>query len=68
MEETEGNTVYAQDDRDAAREEFDKLKEMFEAAVANAETGEEVQRRIGSRIRELENAVKNMEELAQEHD
>lgn len=68
MEETEKMSVYAQDDRNAAREEFDKLREMFDKAVDNEETGEEVRNRISGRIRELERAVNNMEELAQNQD
>ncbi|KAK3059496.1 hypothetical protein LTS18_010728, partial [Coniosporium uncinatum] len=57
-EETEGNTVYAADDRAAAREEFDKLKKVFEDAVNGPDRslGEEVKSRVGQRIRELENA------------
>lgn len=68
MEETEKMSVYAQDDRNAAREEFDKLREMFDRAMDNEETGEEVRNRISGRIRELERAVNNMEELAQNQD
>jgi len=64
-EETEKKTVYAADDRAAAREELEKLKEMFEKAVAGSE-GEEVQRRIGQRIRELNNAVEGLEKAALE--
>jgi predicted RNA-binding protein len=64
-EETEKKSVYAADDRAAAREELDKLKEMFEEALAGSE-GEEVQRRIGQRIRELDNAVEGLEKAASE--
>jgi len=64
-EETEKRTVYAADDRAAAREELNKLKEMFEQALAGSE-GEEVQRRIGQRIRELDNAVEGLERAATE--
>jgi hypothetical protein len=56
---------YAADDRAAAREELDKLKEMFEEALAGSE-GEEVQRRVGQRIRELDNAVAGLEKAASE--
>ncbi|KAH8678992.1 hypothetical protein BGZ60DRAFT_255235 [Tricladium varicosporioides] len=66
-EETEKNSTYAEEDRKAAREELDKLKEMFESAVGGA-NGEEVKRRIGGRIRELDNAVVLLEEKALEHD
>jgi hypothetical protein len=64
-EETEKKSVYAADDRAAAREELDKLKEMFEEALAGSE-GEEVQRRVGQRIRELDNAVAGLEKAASE--
>jgi hypothetical protein len=64
-EETEKKTVYAADDRAAARQELDKLKEMFQEALAGSE-GEEVQRRIGQRIRELDNAVEGLEKAALE--
>ena len=62
-EETEKKSVYAADDRAAAREELDKLKAMFEKAVEGSE-GEEVQRRVGQRIRELDNAVEGLEKAA----
>lgn len=63
-------TVYAQDDRDAAREELTKLQEAYKEVVEgpDKELGEEVKRRIGQRIRELDNAVKAMEEMAMNQD
>ncbi|KAL8914296.1 MAG: hypothetical protein Q9172_007118 [Xanthocarpia lactea] len=64
-EETDKKSVYAADDRQAAREELDKLKEAFEHAVRD-ENGEEVRRRVGNRIRELEQGVVAMEERAME--
>ncbi|KAF2453911.1 hypothetical protein BDY21DRAFT_366632 [Lineolata rhizophorae] len=69
-EETEKATVYAADDRAAAREEFDKLNEAYKAVVDGEDRamGEEVKRRIGQRVRELENAVIAMEEMAQNQD
>lgn len=70
MEETEKQTVYAQDDRDAARQELEKVLEAYKAAVEgeDRELAEEVKRRIGHRVRELEMGVKRMEEMAMEHD
>jgi hypothetical protein len=70
MEETEKMTVYAEDDRQAAREELDKLTKMLTDVVEgeDKELGEEIKKRVGGRIRELENAVKNMEELAMHQD
>lgn len=41
------------------------MKDAFEKAVSE-EGGEEVRRRVGNRVRELENAVKIMEERAME--
>jgi len=69
-EETENNTVYAADDRAAAREELDKLKKVFDDAVNGPDRsiGEEVKARVGQRIRELDHAVIAMEELAQNQD
>jgi len=63
-------TVYAEDDRAAAREELTKLQEAYKAVVEgpDKEMGEEVKRRIGQRIRELENAVTAMEEMAMNQD
>ncbi|KAI9834374.1 MAG: hypothetical protein M1819_002985 [Sarea resinae] len=65
-EETESKTVYAADDRKAAREELDKLRELYDAAVGKSgpDVSAEIKLRVGSRIRELESAVKNMEETA----
>lgn len=67
-EETEKKTVYAQDDRDAAREALTVLKEALERAVKESppEVAKEVTGRVGQRIRELENAVIAMEESAME--
>lgn len=65
-EETEKKSVYAQADREAAREELDKLKEMYEKALEGSD-GEEVKSRIGNRIRELDHAVQALEESAVEH-
>jgi hypothetical protein len=69
-EETDKNTTYAQDDREAAREELDKLLEYYGRVVSESEEviGQEVKRRVGHRIRELEAGVKAMEERAIEHD
>ncbi|KAG0652904.1 hypothetical protein D0Z07_0439 [Hyphodiscus hymeniophilus] len=64
-EETEKKSVYAEEDRKAAREELDSLKEMFEEAI-EGEDGEEVKRRVGQRIRELDEGVKALEERALE--
>lgn len=70
IEETEKQTVYAGEDRKAAREELDKLNKVYRDVVdgADKDLAEEVKSRIGQRIRELDNAVKNMEELAVNQD
>ncbi|KAK4508096.1 hypothetical protein PRZ48_001834 [Zasmidium cellare] len=70
MEETEKLTVYAEEDRKAAREELEKVKEAYQQVVGgeDKELAEEVKRRIGQRIRELEHGVAAMEELAQNQD
>jgi hypothetical protein len=67
-EETEKKTVYAADDREAAADALNALKEAFAKALreTSPEVGKEIQGRVGSRIRELENAVKAMEEMAME--
>lgn len=70
MEETEKVSVYAEEDRKAAREELEKVKEAFQQAVNGEDQAlaEEVKRRVGQRIRELEQGVAAMEELAQNQD
>ncbi|KAK4939871.1 hypothetical protein LTR10_019939 [Elasticomyces elasticus] len=67
-EETEKKTVYAADDREAAAEALQMLKEAFERAVkeSDPDVGKEIQSRVGQRIRELENAIQAMEEMAME--
>ena len=57
--------MYAADDRAAADEELLKLKNAYDTAITG-EGGEEIQRRIGGRMRELEMAVKAMNERAME--
>lgn len=67
-EETLKKTVYAADDRAAAREELEKLKSAYTEAVEGGDQGvaEEVKRRVGGRLRELERAVEAMEEAVVE--
>ncbi len=67
-EETEKKTVYAADDREAAAAALQTLKDGFQKAVKESapEVGKEIQSRVGQRIRELENAIKAMEERAME--
>ncbi|GAB7358494.1 hypothetical protein MBLNU230_g2558t1 [Neophaeotheca triangularis] len=69
-EETEKMSVYAQDDRDAAREELNGVLEAYKQVVEgdDLELADEVKRRIGQRIRELEQGVEAMEELAHNQD
>ncbi|KAF7860481.1 hypothetical protein EAF04_008606 [Stromatinia cepivora] len=64
-EETDKNSVYAADDRAAAAEELQTLKEMYGQAI-EGEYGEEIQRRVGQRVRELEQGVLALEERARE--
>ncbi|KJX98903.1 hypothetical protein TI39_contig384g00011 [Zymoseptoria brevis] len=70
MEETEKVSVYAEEDRKAAREELTKLQEAYKACVdgTDEQLAEEVKRRVGQRIRELEQGVNAMEELAMNQD
>ncbi|KAK3702927.1 hypothetical protein LTR37_014776 [Vermiconidia calcicola] len=70
MEETEKVSVYAEEDRKAAREELTKVQEAYRGVVegGDATLAEEVRRRIGQRIRELEQGVGAMEEMALHQD
>ncbi|THW24059.1 hypothetical protein D6D24_00197 [Aureobasidium pullulans] len=70
MEETEKQTVYAEADREAAREELTRVQEAYKTIIEGPDTelAEEIKRRIGQRIRELENGVQNMEEFAMNQD
>jgi hypothetical protein len=70
MEETEKQTTYAEGDRAAAREELDRVLEAYKSVVegGDRELAEEVKRRIGSRVRELEMGVIRMEEAVIEGD
>lgn len=68
-ESTEDNATYAEEDRKAAREELDRVLEAYKkVGEGDSGTAEEVRRRIGQRIRELEQGVKAMEEKAMERD
>ncbi|KAI9656406.1 MAG: hypothetical protein M1831_004658 [Alyxoria varia] len=69
-EETEKQTVYAEEDRKAAREELDRVQEAFKAVTEgpDRELAEQVKQRVGQRIRELDNAVKSVEDMAQNQD
>jgi hypothetical protein len=70
MEETEKVTVYAEEDRKAAREELTKVQEAYRLVVEGPDESlaEEVKKRIGQRIRELEQGVASMEEMAMNQD
>lgn len=67
-EETEKKTVYAADDREAAKEALATLKEAYEKALKESapDVANEVQTRTGPRIKELENALTAVEEMAME--
>jgi hypothetical protein len=69
-EETEKNTTYAEADREACREELERLLEYYGRVVSESEevVGQEVKRRVGHRIRELKAGVEAMEARAIEHD
>ncbi|KAF7886294.1 hypothetical protein EAF00_010397 [Botryotinia globosa] len=64
-EETDKHSVYAEADRAAAAEELQKLKDMYTSAI-EGEYGEEIKRRVGSRVRELEQGVAALEARALE--
>lgn len=68
-EETEKNSVYASDDRKAAKEALEQLKDAFEKAVQHSSptVADEIRGRVSQRIRELDNAYTALEESAQEH-
>lgn len=72
-EETEENTIYAADDRAAAKEELEKLKEALADIVEEgsdypAHVREEVSKRVSHRVRELDHAFKALEEKAMHQD
>ncbi|RVD88322.1 uncharacterized protein DFL_002511 [Arthrobotrys flagrans] len=62
VEETSKNTIYARDDRETAREEFEKFRLAYEEAVAGSseEDGLEIRRRVGQRLREMESAMETL--------
>ncbi|PQE26824.1 3-oxoacyl-(acyl-carrier-) reductase protein [Rutstroemia sp. NJR-2017a BVV2] len=64
-EETDKKSIYAADDRAAAFEEWEVLREMYERAL-EGRFGEEVRTRVGHRIRELERGLEGLEERARE--
>lgn len=70
MEETEKVSVYAEEDRKAAREELEKVQGAYKKIVEGQDKSlaEEVSKRIGQRVRELEQGVARMEEMAMEQD
>lgn len=69
-EETEKASIYAEEDRKAAREELTKVQEAYNAVIngEDQELAAEVKSRIGQKMRELEQNVANMEELALNQD
>ncbi|KAJ6262320.1 hypothetical protein Dda_3127 [Drechslerella dactyloides] len=68
VEETAKKTIYARDDRETAREELQKFKSAYEEAIATSspEESEEIKRRVGQRLRELDNAVETLNEADNE--
>lgn len=72
-EETDENTIYAADDRAAAKEELEKLKQALADIVEPgsdypAHVREEVNKRVAHRVRELDHAFKALEERAMHQD
>lgn len=72
-EETEENTIYAADDRAAAKQELEKLKEALADIVEvgsdyPVHVKEEVNKRVAHRVRELDNAFQALEEKAMHQD
>lgn len=66
-EETEKKTVYAPDDRDAAKEALKQLKDAYQKALklSSPQVAEDIRGRVSQRIRELDNAFTALEESAQ---
>ena len=62
--------MYAEDDRAAAKEELGKVQAAYKAIIEgpDQEVAEEVKKRIGQRIRELEHGVAAMEEMVLHQD
>ncbi|EWC46233.1 hypothetical protein DRE_04611 [Drechslerella stenobrocha 248] len=69
VEETAKNSIYARDDRETAREELQKLQTAYDEAVANSPPAdsEEIKRRVGQRLRELDSAVQTLSQADTEH-
>ncbi|KAF7513986.1 hypothetical protein GJ744_006600 [Endocarpon pusillum] len=67
-EETEKKTVYAPEDREAAREALKLLKDTYEKSLklSSPQIAEEIRGRVSQRIRELDNANTALEESAME--
>jgi hypothetical protein len=68
VEETEKKTLYASNDRAAAKDALQLLKDEYQKAVqeSSPDVAQEVTNRVGQRIRELENAVTALEESVTE--
>ncbi|KAI9768703.1 MAG: hypothetical protein M1840_004698 [Geoglossum simile] len=62
VEETSKKSVYARGDRETAREELARLKELYAAATEDSEASvaAEIKKRVGQRVRELEGAVEEL--------
>jgi hypothetical protein len=69
-EETEKNTTYAPDDRAAAREEVDKLLALYKSVEEgnDREVAEAIKKKVGGKVRELEQAMVGLEEMAKGQD
>lgn len=69
VEETEKKTMYAAEDRDAAKEAVKQLKEAYEKSLkqSSPQVAQEIRARVSQRIRELDNANTALEESAIEH-
>lgn len=68
-EETAEKTVYASDDREAAKDAIKQLIDAYNKAIqlSSPEVAEEIRGRVSQRIRELDNAYTLLEESAIEH-
>ena len=60
--------MYASDDREAAKDAINQLKDAYEKAVklSSPQVAEQIRGRVSQRIRELDNAYTALEESAME--
>lgn len=70
LEETQNGTIYAEDDRKAAKEQIERVLKQYIAAMkgGNSEAADKLSKGLHEKIRQLVEDMEKLESMANAHD